>query len=180
MVTVDTSTEQSTISRYNVELCSWETVLSSHQGCREECCVVTAGNHLYVFGGKPPRDSQYSQYVTKAERFDTVENKWEEIADMQQARGCACGVATQGKIFVAGRNKTCEMYNVSTNEWQLIGSLNYWREYGSMVCLNGTLYVLGGTRDCYNKLLTVEYYDGTKDKWMKKTTIPVKKDLRRE
>ncbi|KAJ7358809.1 kelch-like [Desmophyllum pertusum] len=120
----NTSTEESTISRYNVELCSWETVLTSHQGCRVESCVVTAGNHLYVFGGKPP---QASEYVAKAERFDTLENKWEEIADMQQARGCACGVATQGKIFVArGRKEniflpqTCEMYNVSTNDGNLL------------------------------------------------------------
>ncbi|KAJ7358816.1 Kelch-like protein 12 [Desmophyllum pertusum] len=109
----NTSTKKSTISRYNVELCSWETVLSSHQGCRKESCVVTAGNHLYVIGGKPP---QASEYVAKAERFDTVEKKWEEIADMQQARCCACGVATQGKIFVAGSNKTCEMNLLSSKE----------------------------------------------------------------
>ncbi|KAL9950816.1 hypothetical protein ACROYT_G043379 [Oculina patagonica] len=35
-VEVNTSTNKSTIQRYNVELCSWQTVLSSHEGCREE------------------------------------------------------------------------------------------------------------------------------------------------
>ena len=176
-IEVNTTTRKSTIKRYNVELCSWLTVLSSHEGCRKESCVVSAGIYLYVLGGKP---SQESEYIPKAERFDTVQNKWEEIADMQQERGSAFGVASQGKIFVAGGgNKlrkilnTCEMYNVSTNEWQSIGSLNVTRIYGSMVCLNKKLYVLGGTRDDAESELSVECYDPTEDKWIKKTTIPV-------
>ena len=176
-IKVDTSTKKSTIARYDVERCSWQTVLSSHEGCREDSCVVPAGNHLYVLGGKSP---ETSEYVAKAERFDVVENKWEEIADMQQGRGCAFGVASQGKIFIAGGRdrtgwmsvlKTCEMYNISANVWQSIGSLNVGREWGSMVCVKGTLYVLGGTSP-HN--LSVECYDPTEDKWIKKTTIPVK------
>ena len=73
--------------------------------------------------------------------------------------------------------QTCEMYNISTNEWQLIGSLNVPRLNGSMVCLKGTLYVLGGTRrhSTYRRSqLIIEYYDPTEDKWIKKTTIPAK------
>ena len=50
-IEVNTSTEKSTIKRYQVELCSWQTVLSSREGCREYSCVVAAGNHLYVCGG---------------------------------------------------------------------------------------------------------------------------------
>ena len=149
--------------------------MSSHEGCRERSCVVAAGNHLYVCGG-----FLASEFVTKAERFDTVGNKWEEIANMQQKRGYACGVATERKIFVAGGNedwesylKTCEMYNISTNEWQFIGSLKVPRVDGSMMCLKGTLYVLGGTDDSCRRKLNVECYDPTKDKWIEKTTIPV-------
>ena len=176
--------EKSTIKRYDVERCLWQTVLSSHEGCRVESCVVAAGNHLYVCGGR----IKNGDYVTKAERFDTVENKWEEISDMQQRRVGSFGVATEGKIFLAcGRPsrgmlplswlQTCEMYNISTNEWQLIGSLNVPRLNGSMVCLKGTLYVLGGTRrhGTYRRSqLIIEYYDPTEDKWIKKTTIPAK------
>ncbi|XP_078353487.1 kelch-like protein 11 [Oculina patagonica] len=178
VIEVNTSTKKSTIQRYNVERCSWQTVQSSHEGCRVESCVVASGNHVYVLGGKPPQESED---VVKAERFDTVENKWEEIADMQEARARAFGVATDGTIFVAGGRhgwgttlKTCEMYNVSTNEWQLIASLNVNREWGSMVCVKGTLYVLGGTRDYSRNDLSVECYDPTEDKWIKRTTIPVK------
>ena len=130
-----------------------------------------AGKSLYVCGGWLEDD-----YVTKAERFDIAENKWEEIANMQQKRGNAFGVASEGKIFVAGGTdwqayfKTCEMFNVSTNEWQFIGSLNVPREYGSMVRLKGTLYVLGGCRS----ELSVECYDPAENKWIVKTSIPVK------
>ena len=99
---------------------------------------------------------------------------------MQQKRGHACGVAIERKIFVAGGNedwesylKTCEMYNISTNEWQFIGSLKVPRVDGSMMCLKGTLYVLGGTDDSCRRKLNVECYDPTKDKWIEKTTIPV-------
>ena len=116
---VNASKRKSTIKRYNNERCLWQTVLSSHEGCREESCVVVAGNHLYVCGGGNNDD-----YVMKAERFDTVENKWGEIANMQEKRGNAFGVATEGKIFVAGGMQnwrwclnTCEMFNVSTSEW---------------------------------------------------------------
>ena len=98
---------------------------------------------------------------------------------MQQKRGNAFGVASEGKIFIAGGSqdwrtnlKTCEMFNVSTNEWQFIGSLNVPRAYGSMVCLKGTLYVLGGS--AFGIELSVECYDPAENKWIVKTTIPVK------
>ena len=175
-IDIDTSSRKSTIKRFIAERCSWETVLSSHEGCRIWPCVVAAGIHLYVCGGMLEAD-----FVTKAERFDTVGNKWEEIASMQQARWCASGVATEGKIFVAGGRenlrslwKTCEIFNISTNEWQLIGSLKVPRADGRMVCLKGTLYVLGGMNQGWRSELSVECYDPTEDKWIEKTTIPVK------
>ena len=180
-IEINTHENKATITRYDVERCSWQTVLSSHEGCREDSCVVAAANHLYVFGGRPFAQGKYG---TKAERFDTVKNKWEEIADMQQQKGNAFGVATLGKIFVAGGRQskglwetwlaTCEMYDVSTNEWQFIASLNAKRVCGSMVCLKGTLYVLGGANNDRRSELSVECFDAIEGKWINKTTIPVK------
>ena len=168
---------KSTIKRYNVELCTWQTVVESPQGCRNSSCAIASGSYLYLLGGSVPGNASY---VSKAERFNIVETHWEEIADMQQGRGGAFGVASEEKIFVAGGlsekrkvSKKCEMYNVSTNEWHFIGSLNTWRMYGSMVCLSGTLYVLGGTKNNRDRLLSVECYDSTEDKWIEKTSIPV-------
>ena len=168
---------KSTIKRYNVELCTWQTVVESPQGCRNSCCVIAGGSYLYLLGGSVPGNASY---VSKAERFNIAETKWEEIADMQQGRGGAFGVASEDKIFVAGGlneknkvSKKCEMYNVSTNEWHFIGSLNTWRVYGSMVCLSGTLYVLGGTKNNRDRLLSVECYNSTEDKWIEKASIQV-------
>ena len=168
---------KSTIKRYNVELCTWQTVVESPQGCRNSSCAIASGSYLYLLGGSVPGNASY---VSKAERFNIVETHWEEIADMQQGRGGAFGVASEEKIFVAGGlsekrkvSKKCEMYNVSTNEWHFIRSLNTWRMYGSMVCLSGTLYVLGGTKNNRDRLLSVECYDSTEDKWIEKTSIPV-------
>jgi len=180
-VHVDGFYRKSTVKRYDVGLYQWKTIISSDKGCRDDSCVVVGGNYLYVFGGRP--FPYGSVYVSKAERFNTVENKWEDLADMQQERGNAFGVATQGKIFVAGGLnrgraglRTCEVYNVSTDEWQFIGSLSTPRFLGSMVCVNGTLYVLGGSRVVgreYQFEFTVERYDATANKWIKKTSIPV-------
>ena len=170
---------KSTIKRYNVERCTWQTVVESPQGCRNGSCVIVGDSYLYLLGGSTPGNASY---VSKAERFNIAETQWEEIADMQQGRGGAFGVASEGKIFVAGGlneknkvSKKCEMYNVSTNEWHFIGSLNTWRVYGSMVCLSGTFYVLGGTKNNRDSLLSVECYDSTEDKWIEKTSIPVER-----
>ena len=182
-VEVKTSPEQTIVKRYNVESCIWETHLSSLEGCRTEACIVAAGSHLYVLGGSPPSSSQN---VAKAERFDTVENKWEEIVDMREERGNAFGVAIHEKIFVAGglhREKksvlqTCEVYDISTNEWYLTGSLIISRKGGSMVCLNKKLFVLGGENDRNEAERMIEFFDPEEGKWIQKTTIPVERIAR--
>ena len=164
------------MEKYNAKRCMWETLISSHEGYGENACVIAAGSHLYLFGGWIPLRGVY---VVKAERFDTVKNKWEEIADMHEGRIAAFGVAAENKIFVAGglrdrtRLKTCEIYIISTNEWQLVANLNVPRCYGSMVCLNGKLYVLGGGNGRNQWELSVECFDPANDQWIQETTIPV-------
>ena len=170
------------IEKFQVETCSWQELHSSSQYYRKDSCVIGSDNFLYLLGGTFPHTFQH---VAKADRFDITEKKWEEITDMQQARGGAFGVASQEKIFVAGGEdeegtvlKTCEVYNVSTNEWQLIADLNVYRTHGSMVCLGGTLYVLGGfDQSKKNPERSVECYD-KQGKWIVKTTIPVKEDCK--
>ena len=174
-VEVNNFNTKTTIKKYNVKRCKWETLISSCEGCREYACVIAAGSHLYLFGGKIPLGGVY---VAKGERFDTVENKWEEIADMHEGRMHAFGVATENKIFVAGglrdgkKLKTCEIYNISTNEWQLVAKLNVPRCYGSMVCLNGKLYVLGGENNRNQNERSVECFDPANEQWIHETTIP--------
>ena len=177
---LESATKTVSIKKFQVESCSWQELHSSSQCYRKDSCVIGSGNFLYLLGGTSPHTSQH---VAKADRFDITEKKWEEITDMQQARGGAFGVASQEKIFISGGTdeestvlKTCEVYNVSTNEWQLIADLNVYRTHGSMVCLGGTLYVLGGfDQTKKNPEHSVECYD-KQGKWIVKTTIPVKED----
>ena len=178
----ETTGKTSTVKKFDVESYSWLSFHSSESGCRYDSCFVAAGNCLYVLGGEATRNYSHPEYVTVAERFDTVGHQWEKIADMQQERGEAFGVAFQGKIFVAGGKdrsrkelNSCEVYNITTDEWQFIGSLNVPRSHGSMLCVNGTIYVLGGSRPRYANAYTVEVYDPVGNKWTQETTIPVEK-----
>ncbi|XP_078377975.1 kelch-like protein 40 [Oculina patagonica] len=177
------------IEKFDVESNSWE-LLWTLPFLVLGACVVAMDNYLYVISGSWERQgSQNGQPSKCAGRFDTVENKWEEIANVQEARCFACGVAAHGKIFLAGGSilgngikffQTCEVYDASTNEWQFIASLRSPRTSASMVCIEGTLYVVGGIHGDFKHLkpaLSVESYDFEKNKWKKKSKIPAKKLL---
>ena len=163
------------IERYDVELSTWETLSSSQNfHYRDESCVVAFDNCLYVLGG----------YSKKAGRFDTVENKWEDIASMQTGMNSAFGVAIQGKIFVCDRFYDCAVYEVSTNEWQTMASLTKWNEDSrfrllSVVSLNQTLHAVGTVRANYSlkpdEMIVVKSYDPKLNKWIQKTSIPINK-----
>ena len=185
------------IMKYNVKSDSWRQVSSPqyHEPWQsgEGSCVVAMDNYLYVIGGMlyVGRNLKGEHLLTlsaHAMRFNTNNWKWDRIASMKYARHSACGVAARGRIFVAGGviysglnkecvlvTKECEMYNVSTNEWQFIASLQKPRWGGSMVYLKGSLYVVGGKR--YNKeyrhTLVVESYDFESNAWKPETKIPL-------
>lgn len=128
-----------------------------------------------------------------AGRYDIIRKRWDKVANMQQARFDASGIAARGNIFIVGgtivefefryprgptvATKTCEIYNVSTNEWQFITSLHAPRWGGSMVYLKGALYVVGGAlfrdRLDFKEVLFIESYDFEWNTWKLKTKIPV-------
>ena len=160
------------IKRYNVELCSWETLLSSQDShYQNDSCIVAFGNCLYILGGGNSN---------KAGRFDTAESKWEKIASMPISKYSPCGVATQEKIFVtSARGQQCEVYQVSTNEWHTIPSLNFTRPVfsRSLVCLNETVYVVtvAEKNSSQPAEIVVNSYDPNLNKWIQKTSIPINK-----
>ena len=165
------STSAPVIKRYNEELCTWETLLSSQDfHYRDDSCVVALGNCLYVLGGG---------YSNKAGRFDTAESKWQEIASMPISKYSSCGVATQEKIFVtSAEGQECVVYQVSTNEWHTIPSLNFTRFFSCcMVCVNETVYVLGTAENNSSQPseVVVKSYDPKLNKWIQKTSIPINK-----
>ena len=159
------------IKRYNIELCTWETLSSSQDfHYQDDSCIVAFANCLYILGGG---------CSNKAGRFDTAESKWEEIASMPISESSPCGVATQEKIFVtSAHGQQCEVYQVSTNEWHTIPSLNFTRVFSrSLVCLNETVYVVGVAEKNSSQPaeIVVNSYDPKLNKWIQKTSIPINK-----
>lgn len=151
------------VDKYNMG--SWKNVHSSGTRASSNACIVAVDNSIYVLGG-----GSYSSGSAKVDRFDTLQNKWEELADMKKGKRYPFGVASQGKIFVAENDypTSCEVYSIDTNEWQLIANLNirsFWRSI-MMVCVNGTLYAVNG-QNC-----VVESYDPTMNQWIEKTRKP--------
>ena len=161
----------------------WE-ILDDMPSRRLGACGISDGRHLYIIGGSPADELKRSGTVT-TERFDPDEDNWEEVAGMKEARHGAFGVAMNGKLYVAGGTQqksegqicvvlsSCEVYNPSTDEWQLIPSLKVPRHTASMVCFKGELYVLGGFSGEKSVEYSVEVFNAETNEWKKKATIPV-------
>ena len=151
-------------------------------------CSVVIDTLIYVIGGLASFG-----FFSECSTFDTDGNNWKQIALLNVARRDACGVSKNDeKIFVAGGADvfhnfldSCEVYNIATNEWQLIASLTVPRYRGKMVLIDGTLYVLGGqVQERYKDkdasvfldgMVPVECYDEERDQWIDRTRMPIDK-----
>ena len=171
--------ENGRIYRYDAESNYWNEMNSSPfiQG---DPCVVNDEKFLYVISGRKSLSSVMSTTTT---RFDPKNNKWEEVAGVNEGRYLAFGVAMNGKVFTAGGYgigynllSSCEVYNPTTNEWQLMPSLKVPRCNASMVCFEERLYVLGGYTYTgrFIRALTVEVFESERNEWKEISAIPVK------
>ena len=158
------------ISKYDPSSNVWNVVSSGEETAfiNYGACAVSMGDFLYVLGGLNKR---------QAKRFDTVENKWERIADMNEEKTRGCGAAAHGKIFVAGGAVvSCEMYDVSSDQWQNVALSSNTRRFRviSMMCLNGRLYIVkSGVSFRSRPFAAVESFDIKTKKWKKKSKISI-------
>ena len=164
-------------------------------------CFVTDGHYIFLIGGTKISGSPLSQKRKKitattevkkiipADRTENGEVEFKEVAPMNEARHDAFGAAMNGKIYVAGGKQrdvtlpigervleSCEIYDPSKDEWQVMPSLNVPRYSASMVCFKGALYVVGGLKNtAWSKCgeLSVEMFDSSVNEWHKKSNIPV-------
>ncbi|XP_068683298.1 kelch-like protein 3 [Montipora foliosa] len=148
---------------------------------RYGACLVSDKRHLYLVGGV---DLYSSQRFKTVERFDPILAAWEEVAAMNEARSNAFGAAMNGKIYIAGGInqsgghrtvlKSCEVYDPSTDEWQVISNLKVCRQAANMVCFQEALYVVGGFKDARSssRELAVEVFQLGACEWKSKSTIP--------
>ncbi|XP_068729472.1 kelch-like protein 3 isoform X2 [Montipora capricornis] len=148
---------------------------------RYGACLVSDKRHLYLVGGS---DFDSDQTVKAVERFDPILATWEEVAAMNEARYKPFGAPMNGKIYIAGGTnknegyftvlKSCEVYDPSTNEWQVMSNLKVGRQAANMVCVQEALYVLGGFKDAQSSSteLSVEVFELGACEWKSKSTIP--------
>ncbi|XP_078350735.1 kelch-like protein 11 [Oculina patagonica] len=169
------------VMRYDPEKNYWEKVKGPS---RRICpCLVTNEQHLYMIGGVSGLTT-----LSTTERFDPRTDEWEDVASTNEERLACFGTAMKSKIYVAGGRQypnqevlnTCEVYNPASNEWQLMPNLRVPRWLASMVSYEGRLYVLGGLtsvtdHDKARRVLSIEIFDSKRNKWVNKSTIPVKR-----
>ena len=183
-----TSTEflpENTVFTYNPDKNEWKMQGGSSLP-RWGACGVTDGHHIYIIGG-----TLDGAATATVQRLDLIGESWEEVAAMNEARHNAFGAAMNGKIYIAGglqKNgqtctvlNTCEVYDPSTNEWQVMPSLEMPRHFASMVCFKEVLYVIGGLKDeSKSRELSVEMFDSETNEWKEISTIPVCHESREE
>ena len=96
---------------------------------------------------------------------------------MNEKRGCAAGVSLRKKIYVFGgtvdaftgyASLSCEVYDITLNEWHLIPSMQVRRFHASAVLLRDRIYVFGGVGgeniEQHNTRM-VECYDVETNSW---------------
>ena len=198
ILTNSESEHDSYIGEYNPDKNIWEGSYR-HIG-RWGACFVTDGHYIFIIGGTLAGSEDITA-TTKVEKFfpdDLAEDededededgevKFAKLAPMNEARHDAFGAAMNGKIYVAGGKQrdenslservlaSCEVYDPSTDEWQVMPSLNVPRYSASMVCFKGALYVVGGLKSTGGSKcgeLSVEMFDSGVNEWHKKSNIP--------
>ena len=178
-----------TIMRHGHESNSWKHELSFNRGPRRGICVISKDDAIYFLGGR------VSTPLAEAYRYDITGKKFEKIAEMKEARNRAHGAAAHGKIFVIGGEqdgerdrdsftRTGEVYNETTDEWQVIAGLRIPRGFSEgrvvgLLSVDDKLFALGdyveslsSPRRTTRKLTTIECYDPDKNEWNRKTKCP--------
>ena len=103
---------------------------------------------------------------------------------MSEKRGCACGVTLRKKIYVfcgtvdafsRHASISCEVYDITLNEWHLIAFMHVPRFHASAVLLRDQIFVFGGigseSVDQHNSRM-VECYDVQTNQWIAAHFMP--------
>ena len=170
------------ITKYKPELNSWHRVSSFNVGRRVGMCVVCSGNFIYFIGGTALANGPKRIQLAEADRYDLISDTWDKIADIQEPRSRAHGVAGHGKIFIVGGYngnldlESCEVYHEATNEWQFAASLRKPSlSRATLLCVDGKVYLFNGSFYSWRseKDGVIDCYDFDRNEWKEKTRIPI-------
>ena len=154
---------------------------------RDDFCIVANDNFIYFIGGRECCGDKCT-FLTDVERFEVSRKQWGKAADTQMAKWWARGAALKEKIYIMGpsaRPQACpssydwEVYNETTNEWQIItgvrDGLGY--SYVDILGVDGELYlvdmkrVVRGMSGGDPKRIRIERYDPEENMWQTKTEV---------
>ena len=177
------------ITKYKHETNSWEDISSLDHLDRCNICIVATDDFIYFIGGEGwdynvPRNFQanvvrYFRPWTDVHRYDLRKNQWSKAADIHERYKYRSGAVVNKNIFILGQLEKkfsqsfhCEVYDETTNEWQVIaspqsgvGSERY--IYNNLLAVDGKLYSVMQS----SKNVSVYSYDPAQDKWNYETEM---------
>ncbi|KAL9959149.1 hypothetical protein ACROYT_G036239 [Oculina patagonica] len=164
------------ITKYKPESNSWEDILSFNLG-RRSFCIVAKDDFIYFIGGAESDRNEFglvTNLLTDVDRYDIRKDQWNKVADTQSCR-YHLGAAVNEKICVAGielwsETNHCEVYDETTNEWQIIASPK--GRLAKLLTVDDRLYVVCGVMK-HTDGFKVECYDSVNDEWNLKNELAV-------
>ena len=170
------------LRKYKPETNSWEDITSFDLDCnsRSGVCVVAKDNFVYFIGGGYCSPDRH-EILASCNRYDLINDTWENLANLQLPRWYARATATHHKIFVVGGVKgdllaeSCEMYDEDTKEWHFVARLRKtpFDHYNpTLLGVDNKLYCLIRLICAWNRKDKIDCYDFEKNEWKEKTQIP--------
>uniref|UniRef100_A0A3B4AXU4 BACK domain-containing protein n=1 Tax=Periophthalmus magnuspinnatus TaxID=409849 RepID=A0A3B4AXU4_9GOBI len=144
----------------------WRRLGEMPQPARFSHEVAVIQGQLYLLGGKKYYGT--GDTLNSFFRYDPLENTWEELRSMQQARSSFSVVVFESKLFAIGGKchpdyiETVEQYCPTANSWSFCCSLDL--PLGGHVArvFAGQIFVSGGLNDDYDCLSSMFSYDPDK------------------
>lgn len=141
------SSSSSDLLRYDPAADSWARLAPLLQP-REHTQAVALDGYLYALGGR------WERGLNSAERYDPATDTWSRIPSMKQPRSGFGTAVWDGKIVVAGGEllaplniiDTIELYDPTTNQWQLLDLKMPVPLHGLPIAIIADdLYLIGGS-----------------------------------
>jgi N-acetylneuraminic acid mutarotase len=180
---LNTSTSQTTVQRYNAASNSWTTVSVSPVGFGGSQ-LVALGSELF-FVTRYGRPSQSSPFTIGLHVYDTIANTWTvEVGQFQgpEERQSSTAVAANGKLYVLGgapyamsfSSPRVLEYNPATAQWVEKPAMPVGIRDAGATALNGKVYVIGGRIGAGSGSVgkATQVYDPASNSWSQLPDMP--------
>ena len=188
----------SSLTKYKPETSSWEDVTSfNHLDLRVDFCIVANDNFIYFIGGLERRGEKKT-FLSDVDRFELGRKKWDKAANTNFPKWQASGAAVNEKIYVTvpsvrwpgpARAEDWEVYDETTNEWQIIGGNRPGIEHINAdvripLAIDGELYLVDikvlirrGFVGPFPNRISIERYYPEENKWQTITDVTAREAI---